>query len=113
MEIEKTVGNRIRELRNQKGISQEELAFKASLNASHLSKIERGEKSPTLGSLEKIVKALEISFPDLFNNSEIYKYDIADKTIIDRISAKLSAVSYNDQLAIYRFIKILLWWKSK
>lgn len=111
-DIGKTVGETIRELRKIKGISQEELAFKASLNASHLSKIERGEKSPTLESLEKIVNALEISFPELFVNSTTGKPE-TDKTIIDKIDAKLSTISYKDQLAVYRLIKLVLWWKNK
>ena len=112
MDIGKAVGNRIRDLRKSNGISQEELAFMASLNASHLSKIERGEKSPTLESLEKIVNALDISFPELFENTMSEKKVVIEKTVIDKINSKLSVLSAKDQLAIYRLIKVFLWWKG-
>lgn len=106
----KIIGERIRDLRKLRGISQEELAFKASLNSSHLSKIERGVKSPTLDSLDKIVTALEISFSELFVDITTEQ---SDKTIIDKINAKLNTISPKDQLAIYRLIKLVLWWKNK
>ena len=61
------VGNRIRQYRTAKGISQEELSLRSNMHASHLGQIERGEKSATLDSIEKIVNALDITFEDLFS----------------------------------------------
>jgi ribosome-binding protein aMBF1 (putative translation factor) len=42
-DIVKIVGDRIRIVRTQKGLSQEELAHKANIDASHFGKLERGE----------------------------------------------------------------------
>ncbi|NLW07604.1 MAG: helix-turn-helix domain-containing protein [Clostridia bacterium] len=51
-------GKRIRELREERGYSLQELAQKASVSVSYLSEIERGAKGPSLKTLQKISKAL-------------------------------------------------------
>ena len=58
MYCEVNVGERIRYFRNLRGWSQETLAF--------LGHLERGLKSPTIKTLEKIVRALDISLAELF-----------------------------------------------
>ncbi len=50
-----------------KGLSQEELAFKAGVHRTYLSGIERGERNPSLKNITTIAKALEISLPELFS----------------------------------------------
>jgi transcriptional regulator with XRE-family HTH domain len=50
----------LRELRQEKGFSQEELAERAGLHRTYISQIERGVKSPTLRSLELISTALDL-----------------------------------------------------
>lgn len=64
--LSRHLGNRIREFRKLQNMSQEELALKSNINPAHLGQIERGVKSPTLDTLEKIVIALNISAADLF-----------------------------------------------
>lgn len=54
-------GNRVRELREAKGLSQEELADLGRIHRTYLGGIERGERNPTLLSLLKLAKALDIS----------------------------------------------------
>lgn len=60
-------GNRIRKLRKDKNLSQEELSFKANLHRTYIGMIERGEKNITLLNIEKIAKALDINIKDLFD----------------------------------------------
>jgi ribosome-binding protein aMBF1 (putative translation factor) len=60
-------GERIRELRKAKGISQEELADKASLHRTYIGMIERGEKNISIINIEKIAKSLDIQLNTLFN----------------------------------------------
>ena len=69
-EIIQTVGSRIRAMRNQCGMTQEELAEKATLHPTYIGQVERGEKNLTLTSLEKIVTALGVSFTDLFEDMD-------------------------------------------
>jgi len=59
-------GDKVRELRKEKGISQEELSYKADLHRTYIGMIERAEKNLTLTNIEKIAKALSIEIKDLF-----------------------------------------------
>jgi transcriptional regulator with XRE-family HTH domain len=60
-------GLRIRTLRKEKRISQEELAYHANLHRTYIGMIERGEKNITLVNIQKIANALEIRLTDLFD----------------------------------------------
>ena len=51
---------RIKEARGRKGMSQEEVASKAGIHRVTLANIERGAKAPTLDTLERLAKALEL-----------------------------------------------------
>ena len=64
----KELGKRIRAERIDKKMTQEELAERAGLHPTYIGQVERGEKSLTITSLEKIVEGLGISFSDLFEN---------------------------------------------
>lgn len=66
-EILKNFGERVRQLRKQKDISQEELAFRAGLHRTYIGMIERAEKNITLLNIEKIAKALDVNISDIFN----------------------------------------------
>lgn len=71
-DILRNFGNKVRELRKEKGLSQEQLSFKANLHRTYIGMIERAEKNITLLNIEKIANALEISVEDLmqFNNGK-------------------------------------------
>lgn len=58
-------GDKVRELRKEKELSQEELSFKADLHRTYIGMIERAEKNITLTNIEKLAKALEVSVSDL------------------------------------------------
>lgn len=64
-DINKDVGLNIRRIREEKGLSQEKLAFQAELHRAYIGQIERGEKNIGLKNLEKIAKALKVSVKDL------------------------------------------------
>jgi transcriptional regulator with XRE-family HTH domain len=61
-------GERIRDLRKQKSISQEDLAFKAGVHRTYIGMIERGKKNITLENINKLAIALDISIADLLQN---------------------------------------------
>ena len=58
-------GNRVRKLRKEQGLSQEELAFRVDLHRTYIGMIERAEKNITLLNIEKIAFALNISIHEL------------------------------------------------
>ena len=65
--IEIKVGNRIKELRNKLGISQEELAFRSGVHRTYIASLEVGKRNISIATLEKIVKALEVSLSEFFD----------------------------------------------
>jgi transcriptional regulator with XRE-family HTH domain len=58
-------GEKVREYRKKRGLSQEELAHKANLHRTYIGMIERAEKNITLINIDKIANALEINMIDL------------------------------------------------
>ncbi len=64
--IEKQFGERVRELRLARELSQEDLAFKSSVHRTYLGGIERGERNPSLRNITAIAKALNVTLAQLF-----------------------------------------------
>lgn len=60
-------GKRVAQLRKEAGFSQEQFAFECEVDRTYIGTIERGEKSPTLNTISKIAKALNITKSELFN----------------------------------------------
>lgn len=60
MGLKRTVAKNIRTLRLERGFTQEELSELAGINRNYTGMIEREERSPTVDTLERIAKALEI-----------------------------------------------------
>lgn len=65
MDVLKKFGERVKDLRKELKISQEELAFKAELHRTYISSIERGEQNISLRNIEKLAKALKVEMRDL------------------------------------------------
>ena len=101
-EIAKSVGQRIRNYRNQLGFSQEKLAELSGCHMTYIGQIERGEKNATLESIEKISSALNVPLSKLFE-----KLDSAGKTernIPLECYEFLSAKTKEEQEQIYRIL---------
>ncbi len=64
----KTLGRNIRNIRECKQLSQEELAFKISSTRNYIGCIERGEKFPSIAIILDIKEALGCNSIDLFGN---------------------------------------------
>jgi len=66
-EVLRRLGIRIRSIRGQVKISQEELGHLAKLHRTYIGAIERGERNPSVLSLKKIADALKVELGDLFD----------------------------------------------
>ncbi|MGC1269517.1 MAG: helix-turn-helix transcriptional regulator [Croceibacterium sp.] len=64
------VGKNIKRIRVAKGVSQEQLAFDASIDRSYLGGIERCDENPSVDTLDKIATVLGIELADLFQPVE-------------------------------------------
>ncbi len=74
--LDRQVGQRIRELRTKVGLSQEKLGEAADLHFSYIGQIERGEKGPSLKSVLHIARALGVPVSSLLEPDEKPSDDI-------------------------------------
>jgi len=58
-------GQKLRELRTQKGLSQEGLAEAAGLHRTYVSSVERGERNVTITTIERLAAALKVRMAEL------------------------------------------------
>lgn len=68
--IDEAFATVLRDLRKRKGWSQESFAFKVGIHRTYVSQLERGLKSPSLKTLQKIALAFNISLTRLMNMIE-------------------------------------------
>ena len=94
-EIATALGLRIRELRNERHMSQEELAFKAGISAAHLGQIERALKNPTVDTVAKIAAAMGVPITTLFTEEQA-KADMGSP-VISKINAHLMDMTEDQQ----------------
>lgn len=70
--IKEKVGIRLRDLRKQKGLSQEKFAFECELDRTYIASIEQGKRNVSIANIEKIAKALDLSIYEFFK-SELFQ----------------------------------------
>ena len=66
--IHTKIGRKIKEIRNNKNLSQEKLANIADIDRTYLPDIEKGNRKISIQILNKITTALEISLSDFFKD---------------------------------------------
>ena len=70
MLIQKKIGIRIKDLREQRSLKQEQLAWQSNLDRTYMNHVENGKRNLTVTSLEKIVvDGLKMSLSDFFNHA--------------------------------------------
>jgi len=67
MNLNQKIGKRITELRKERNLTMEKLAYISEISKGGLSEIERGLKEPRLSTLIKICETLEIPLKDFFD----------------------------------------------
>lgn len=100
-EILKLVGQRIRSLRKERGMSQEQLGEKGGFHYSYIGQVERGEKNVALLNLAKISAALEVSLSQLFTYLDVEEKRTDSENDLQEI---LAALRYQkpDQVRLVR-----------
>lgn len=76
----KAFGAAVRRRREEMGVSQEALGYKAGLHRTYVSDIERGARNPTVKVIWRLANALEVEPSDLFETAqrliEDYRTDV-------------------------------------
>jgi len=101
-DIMERFSKRIRDMRQLRGVSQEQLALKAGINVSFLGQIERGTKKPTIDTIDKLLEALDISYQEFFD----FESDVNQgSAVIDKIIYELKPRSVEEQQLIYDLMR--------
>src|SRR5450432_3960260 len=79
----------IRSLRLRSGLSQRQLAGRMSVPRTYVSKIENEKATPTLSSLERLARALEVTVPDLLSGGEKNRQEEVRDLVQDPFIAEL------------------------
>ena len=105
VELASLVGERIRKIRKEEGLSLELFALRCDMNAAYVGHIERGVQNPTLNTLERICKGLDISVEDLFiDKSATVDMNTAALQYFSQITRDLSPEQFHRLLNIIKEI---------
>jgi transcriptional regulator with XRE-family HTH domain len=77
--IEELFGDVLKQLRDEKGISQEELGFESGYHRTYISMLEGGKKSPSLKTILQLAKALDVTPSDIMNRLQAMVTDSSAK----------------------------------
>lgn len=106
------IGNKIKELRMQKGLTQEELADRAELSKGFISQVERDLTSPSIQTLVDILQCLGTSLRDFFREEDssqvVFKSGDYFEKIEDELKHKIEWIIPNAQKNIMEPIRITL-----
>lgn len=84
-QIFKDIGKKIRQIRLKQKLTQEELGERARLHYSYIGQMERGDKIPSLKTLNKIAKALNISLDYILEGPVKYNSDTSVENSINEL----------------------------
>lgn len=102
------IGDNIRTLRKAKGLSQEQLALRADINASYMGQVERGEKNPTIDVLSKIASALGTPLEKIVQIDANEMSSEEASRYADKIAHQITGLSLKEQEVVYKFVKQLV-----
>jgi transcriptional regulator with XRE-family HTH domain len=100
----KIFGRRLRELRKNKNLTQEKLAEIIETEESHISALERGINFPSYSTLEKLAKALNVEYHELFFFLHFREEDFLRQENLKM----LEEASPEQQKVIYHFLSAIL-----
>jgi transcriptional regulator with XRE-family HTH domain len=92
----KLIGERIRDLRKQRGLSQEQLAELASFHYTYIGGVERAEKNITILNLIKLANALNVGLYDLFEYTKLKNRTKSKSDDLEQIVNLLLSLNSSD-----------------
>ena len=69
-ELARRFGELVRRMRQDRGYSQEDFAFRVGLHQTYVSSVERGERNVTIGTADRIADGLDVTLAELFAELE-------------------------------------------
>jgi transcriptional regulator with XRE-family HTH domain len=80
-----TLGDRIKKMREERGLSQKEVASGVGIDRGQYSRIETNKVEPTLSTLEKIATAFQVEVEDFFKKEAPLTVESFDKSLVEKV----------------------------
>ncbi len=106
MDIKREIGEKIKRVRKQRGLTQEQLAEIMEISSRNLSNIELGNSFPKPETLEKFLSALNITTQTLFSNDSIK----SDEELLKDINFLINSIQHDHKTLelIYKILNDLI-----
>ena len=101
--IKKCFGARLKELRENKGLNQEQMAEFLGLESRHISRIETGKSFTSIENIEKIAQILGVEINTLF----VFNHKQDKKDLLEKINNYLKDASQEQIELAYKFIEFI------
>ncbi len=63
----KELGNKVKKLREQRGLTQQQLADRIRVTSTYIGFIEQGQRNPSINTADKLARVLGVKLSDLFS----------------------------------------------
>jgi transcriptional regulator with XRE-family HTH domain len=105
--IEKRIGGKITEIRLERKLTQPELAEKINVSVETISRMERGVTFPSLKTVEKISKTLDVPLKTFFDFDEFQSKDKSFERELSKLIAFLRTLREEEITMIYKILKVV------
>lgn len=105
-----TVGEKIKQLRKDKGLQQKAVAFEVGLDQSNYNKVENGKREPSVEVLQKLSLILGVTVDELLrpdDNKQPAPVTVEDKTVSEKIRL-VEQLEEEDKNVIYKMLDTML-----
>ncbi|EZH66279.1 transcriptional regulator [Bacillaceae bacterium JMAK1] len=97
-DLRRIVGNRIRLVRKEQGLTQQELADRSGLDDAYIGGIERGERNFTIDTLDKVLNGLNIKPDELFSGMSLNFNQDSKRDALEEL-VSIAVTLNSDQIA--------------
>ena len=102
------IGEKIKKIREAKGLSQKEVAATVGMDQSQYSKIEKGKTDPTTTTLQKISGAIGVSLAEIFAPDDVFKdVDSYDRSLLEKLQL-LEQLEEDEKQSVFKIIDSLV-----
>jgi transcriptional regulator with XRE-family HTH domain len=103
-ELARIIGNRIRKIRTSRGMSIEKLALECKMSPNFLGHVERGLRSPTIHTLERICAGLGIGISELFPDDLAVNHTAGNESAAEHLANAIATLTPLQQQQVCRIV---------
>lgn len=103
-----TMGDRIKEYRKKRGLTQEQLSERVDVTLEYISQIERGLKVPSMQVFIKLVEVLDVSADYLLRDAVSTGNLYGDQQLGSKLGSKLARLTPKQRVALEALIDVYI-----